>query len=389
MTTTFQNILQTSGAAYCLECGKCSAVCPVTRWETADFASPRRLVEGAVLGRTEEVFNAPLFWSCLTCNRCRELCPSAVHFSEFIRDARGIARESGRTGACTHGDVIHTWSRIMTDPALRQNRLGWLTAELGVSETSDTIFFAGCLPHYDALFEELDVEGVKIARAAVRLLNAIGIFPRVLAGERCCGHDQLWQGEFETFRKLGRLNLDLLVQTGARRIVTACPECARTLARDYPRFIGGHGLDVYHITEILDRALSEGLLEFDPPGGGRRITYQDPCRLGRHLGIFDAPRTLIEAAGHGLVEMAHAKRASICCGTSCWTACGQVNKHIQAERLKEAKAAGADLLVTACVKCQIHFKCAQQGPAFNGDIEIEIQDITTLLAQRLRKKAVL
>ncbi len=384
--TNFLDIVQNNGAAYCLECGKCSAVCPVTRWETRDFASPRRLMEAVIHGRFEEVFDAPLFWSCLSCKRCSELCPSGVYFSEFIRDARAAAQETGNTRPCTHGDVIHTWARIMTDPTLRQNRLGWIQEDLRVSETSDTVFFVGCLPHYDTLFQHLHTDGVEIARAVVRLLNAMGIAPRVLADERCCGHDQLWEGEVETFRKLGRLNLDLLKQTGAKQIVTACPECARTLKLDYPRYIGELGMDVYHITQMLSRAVSEGTIEFDPPGNGQRITFQDPCRLGRHLGIFDEPRAVIEASGYSLVDMAHAKQASLCCGTSCWTACGQVNKHIQVERLKEAKATGANLLATACIKCQIHFKCAQQDPLLDDDIDIRIQDISTLAAERLQKK---
>ena len=384
--TTLEDIIRNNGAAYCLECGKCSAVCPITRWETRDFASPRRLVEKIVHGKIEEAFDSPLFWSCLTCKRCSELCPSDVNFSEFIRDARGLARENGSTGSCTHGDVIHTWGRIMTDPALQQNRLGWLQDDLRISQNSDTVFFVGCLPHYDSLFDHLDIEGVNIARAVVRLLNAMGISPQVLADERCCGHDQLWEGEWETYQKLGRLNIDLLKQTGAKQIVTACPECARTLGLDYPRFIGEHGMEVFHITQILSRAISEGTIEFNPPEKGQRVSFQDPCRLGRHLGIFDEPRALLEVSGHSLVEMAHAKRASLCCGTSCWTACGQVNKNIQVERLKEAKETGADLLVTACVKCQIHLKCAQHDPILNDDIDIKIQDISTLMEERLSKK---
>jgi Fe-S oxidoreductase len=275
----------------------------------------------------------------------------------------------------------------MTDPTLRQNRLDWLTEDLRVSQDSDTVFFVGCLPHYDALFRELHIEGVEIARAVIRLLNAMGIAPQVMADERCCGHDQLWEGDMETFRKLGRLNLELLKQTGARRIVSACPECVRTLALDYPRFIGEHGMEIHHITQVLSRAVSEGTVAFDPPGTEQRVTFQDPCRLGRHLGIFDAPRELITASGYCLADMVHAKQTSLCCGTSCWAACGQVNKNIQMERLKEAKATGADLLVTACIKCQIHFKCAQQDPVLHDDIDIRIQDIATLMEKRLKKKS--
>ncbi|MBU1661884.1 MAG: (Fe-S)-binding protein, partial [Chloroflexi bacterium] len=114
-----------------------------------------------------------------------------------------------------------------------------------------------------------------------------------------------------------------------------------------------------------------------------RVTYQDPCRLGRHLGVYDAPRELISGLGFELTEMEHNRSASLCCGTSCWTSCGQVSKNIQVERLKEAKATGAELLVTACVKCQIHFKCAQDDPVLGQEIDIEIRDLTTLIAENL------
>jgi len=98
-----------------------------------------------------------------------------------------------------------------------------------------------------------------------------------------------------------------------------------------------------------------------------RITYQDPCRLGRHLGIYDAPRSALAGLGFDLVEMERTRHASLCCGTSCWTSCGQVSKNIQVERLKEARATGAQMLVTACVKCQIHFRCAQDDPALRQE----------------------
>jgi Fe-S oxidoreductase len=112
-------------------------------------------------------------------------------------------------------------------------------------------------------------------------------------------------------------------------------------------------------------------------------TYQDPCRLGRHLGEYEAPRRAISQLGYELVEMDRHGRTALCCGTSCWTACGQVSKNIQVERLREARQTGAELLITACVKCQIHFKCAQDDPLLAGDLGIEIRDLTTLLAETL------
>ena len=107
--------------------------------------------------------------------------------------------------------------------------------------------------------------------------------------------------------------------------------------------------------------------------------------MGRHLGVYDAPRQVIDSLGLKRVEMTHSRQASLCCGTSCWTSCGQVSKNIQVERLREAKATGAELLVTSCVKCQIHFRCAQDDPAMQGTIAIPVRDLTTIVAERLEQ----
>jgi heterodisulfide reductase subunit D len=380
MTSELKTIIDSNRAWFCLDCGKCGAVCPISRWETRQFTSPRLLIERAIQGRTEEVMDDPLFWSCLICKRCTELCPSEVHFTEFLRDARQLARGLDRCGDCTHSEMIQTWGRMMTNPDQRQNRLTWLTDELKVSDDSETVFFVGCLPYYDPLFKKMDVEGVKVAQAAVKILNHMGIEPQVLAKERCCGHDQLWEGDRDTFQSLAELNIEELKASGAKRIITTCPECARTLKIDYPHFVGDHGLEVFHLVEFL---ATQETLPLGNQEASSVITYQDPCNLGRHLGVYDAPREVIETLGYELVEMGRTRNASLCCGTSCWQACGQVSKSIQVERLQEAKATGAETLVTACIKCQIHFKCAQNDPIIGDQIDIEIRDLTTLIAERL------
>ena len=211
-------------------------------------------------------------------------------------------------------------------------------------------------------------------------LNHLGIKPQVLADERCCGHDQLWQGDVDNFQALAKLNMDTLKSSGAKRIVSTCPECARTLKIDYPQYLGEHGLEVLHLTELLvESGMSISSASPDDP----RVTYQDPCRLGRHMEVYDAPRQAITDLGFELVEMRRHAESSLCCGTSCWISCGQVSKNIQVERLEEACATGAELLVTACQKCQIHFKCAQNDPLLGEKISIQIRDLTTLIAEKL------
>jgi len=380
---TFTEIVKSNQAWLCLDCGKCSSVCPITLHLVDEYTSPRLLVEGAVNSGADRVLEEPLLWSCLTCQRCTEICPSGVQFSDFIQDARQLARESGQRGECTHGGVIQSWMRMMTDPVLEQNRLNWVDNDLRTSQESEVIYFPGCLPYYDTVFENLDIEGTKIAKAAVKILNYLGIEPMVLENERCCGHDSYWQGDMDTFRKLAELNLETISQSGAKRLVTTCPECAYTLKSTYPEQVGDLGLEVLHITELL--AEDEYMQKLSPINGigNNPVSYQDPCRLGRFMGIYQQPRDLIRNLGYQLVEMNHHAQTSICCGTSCWTNCGQLNKKIQSDRLQEAHSTGAEKLITSCVKCQIHYRCAQGDPGSGNENQLDIQDLTTLIAERI------
>ncbi len=376
-------IIRENQVLYCLTCGKCSSVCPITRWEDQVYTSPRLLVEKAVEGNREAIFEDPLFWSCLSCRQCTLLCPSQVDFCGFIRELRAVARSEGLHGTGTHGDIVQTWARMMTTKDLSPNRLGWLEDNHVVSPQSDTIFFSGCLPYYEALFQDMGVGAVGIARSAVRIMNQADIVPHVMPNERCCGHDQIWQGDVNTFEQLARRNLALFKATGASQIVTTCPECAYTLKYDYPRHGFEHGLKIMHMSELLSDLIDQERIAFHPKSLSRKITYQDPCRLARHMDLWEEPRTVLAAAGFDLREMQKNKTQALCCGTSCWIACGRVNKHIQTQRLMQAKATGAEMLVTACIKCQIHLKCAQKDRMLQDDIGIEICDMTTLVAEQI------
>jgi len=115
----------------------------------------------------------------------------------------------------------------------------------------------------------------------------------------------------------------------------------------------------------------------------KSVTYQDPCRLGRYLGVYDAPRQVMRTLGVEIVEMAHAGKEATCCGTSGWTNCGATSKAIQVERLREARATGAEVLVTACAKCQIHFLCAMDDPRLGAGIAMPVRDLVTLVADAL------
>lgn len=366
--------IRANRAFFCLDCGKCTSVCPIA-WRDASF-SPRGLVEAARREQGRGLVEDDRLWECLTCGRCIQVCPSAVSLLEFVRDVRVLARGAQRTGRCSHGGTIQTWMRMMANPSLKQDRLGWLTDDLETADESDTVYFAGCLPYYQVLFGPSGAQGTDIARSAVRVLNGLGIKPIVLADERCCGHDLLWEGEIDTFRRLVALNTELLRSSGAKRVVATCAECARTLRLDYRL-----GMEVVHLAQLVAQS------DWQPARSARgTVTYQDPCRLGRHLGVYEDPRRTIAKLGYELVEMPNNQGRSICCGTSAWTHCGATAKEIQVDRLEEATSTGARMLITACAKCQIHFRCAQDDPHLGDGVRIEIRDLATLVADAMEER---
>lgn len=371
-----EKAIKETHAYRCLDCGKCTAVCPLARLNP--LYSPRLTVERALWGG--DLAHDRLLWSCLTCEACSERCQSDVAYSEFIRHLRTQAWKDGQSGECAHGGALQTLMRMMTKE-LKQNRLGWLRRGLKVAERSDTLYFVGCLPYFEVIFQEFGFPAHKIARSTVKALNRLGITPMVLEDERCCGHDLLWEGDVDDFRRLAELNLQTIEESGAQRVVTSCAECYHTLAVEYPRYVGGPKAEVIHISELLAQELPTAKASRRPT---KRVTYQDPCRLGRFSGLYEPPRQVIASLpAVELVEMERNRAQALCCGTSCWTNCGADNKEIQVERLREAKATGADLLITACPKCQIHFRCAMSDKKVGQEARIEVVDLVVLAANAL------
>jgi Fe-S oxidoreductase len=373
--------IKATGARFCLDCGKCTAVCPVAR--VNDSFSPRRIVVGSV-SSGELATRTERLWDCLTCKLCSEKCPSDVDYVDLTKVVRIDAHGAGEEGLCAHGSTLHELMRIMTTPKLNQNRLGWITEDLKVSEKSDYLYFVGCLPYFDAYFEELDVSCLDIARSTVRLLNAAGIEPVILPDERCCGHDLLWAGDLANFEKLAKHNIEKFKESGAKRIITSCPEGAATFKLYYPEVAGSMPLDVLHLVEFLDEQCSSGALRFKTTE--KSVTYQDPCRLGRFLGVYEQPRNLLRALfGDGFSDMRRSGQSAICCGTSGWMNCGIHSKSIQTQRLREARLTGSTLLATACVKCKIHFACAMKDVDFPEEARIQVEDLAVLAASSLEK----
>lgn len=375
-----ERIIAETRAYSCLDCGKCTTACPISKYDP-DY-SPRKLVYNTISkDRTELLHNGQL-WSCITCSMCEARCQSGVQYTDLIKSLRAEAHSLGETGQCTHGGALQSLMHIMTADQLNQNRLDWVDKSLKTATEADVLYFVGCQPYFDVIFSDLGVKTLSNARGAVKLLNKMGIVPALMPNERCCGHDLLWAGDTEHFLKLAEHNIKEIGRTGAKQVVTTCPEGYQTLKFEYLRHFGDLDFEVVHISQLLAEAVTEGKLKFRRMA--KKVTYHDPCRLGRCAGIYNEPRTIINAIpGLELVEMPRNRISALCCGTQAWMNCGTINKQIQAERLREASATGADILLTSCPKCLIHLRCALHDGKLEEELNIEIEDITSLAAKAL------
>jgi len=369
-----ESLREASRAFACIDCGKCTGFCPVSR-HTKGY-SPHRIVGQSIFKETPEKDVAEAVWGCLTCGLCERRCMAGVKYATLQQGLRQRALADGETGRCAHGGSLLGIMRIHARGALPQNRLDWVPDDCEIATEGDTALFVGCAPYFDAFFSYLGTKTLDAAKGSIRLLNAMGVKPVLLDDELCCGHDLLWSGDRENFEKLARANVENLSKRGIEKVVFPCAECYRTAAKDWLSVTGGLPFTTAHITEVV----AESKLAF--PGGAVKATIQDPCRLTRHMGKEDAMRgALAKAPAVEVAEMLRHGISADCCGSSSWMNCSAGTASLQEKRLSEAKGTGADVLLTGCPKCEIHLSCTQ----FGKDDPIRIENVASVLAGALEK----
>ncbi len=390
---------------YCMECGVCTGSCPVAM-ELEGF-SPRQMIKRAMKEPEGDILSSPDLWACLSCSRCSDRCPVKIDFPAFIRSLREKARQQENLPKLSHHGMFHTITSIqaaqieqdMLQPQAKsdqakpdgtsqgrpkqdrpkQDRIGWAKETGKISETGEYFYFTGCISFYDVAFEYLDLKMIESAKNNLKLLNKMGIRPVISNDECCCGHDAFWCGDEKTFETLAKKNIETIEKSGAKTVIFGCPEGYSMFKEAITERFGPLAFEIRHITEFLAEKLPETNLTFKT-NALARVTFQDPCRLGRRSGIYEAPRQLIQmVAGCDLSEMEHNRENAVCCGTTAWMQCSSCSKVMQIQRLKEAEAVGAGAIITACPKCQIHLTCAKK----NTDHDLEIIDLVSFLADNL------
>jgi Fe-S oxidoreductase len=239
----------------------------------------------------------------------------------------------------------------------------------------EVLYFVGCYYSYDPRMK-------KVAVATAKLLHRAGVDFGILGSkESCCGESIRKTGNEPVFRKLARDNIKTFIDHGVKKILVSSPHCYHTFKNEYPEFMVH--FDVVHMSQFLLQLIDQGRLRL-PGSYDKTVTYHDPCYLGRHNGIYDEPRDLLtRLPGLTLKEMADCRKDSLCCGGGggrIWMDTPKSERFADL-RIAQAKAVGADVLVTSCPYCISNFEESRLG--LDQDDPLQVKDIAEVLGECL------
>ena len=363
--------------ARCYQCGLCDAVCPWNR--LIDF-SMRKIVRQAVFGMTD--IESEDIWRCTTCGSCPQQCPRDVRQIESGMSLRRLATEydifpnAVKPLRSISANLTGVGNPLGED---RNHRADWAEG-LGIkpfSEEMELLYFPGCYLSYDPRLK-------KVARATAGILNKAGIEYGILGTkENCCGESIRKTGNEELFKRLARANIKTFIENGVKRIVVSSPHCYHTFKNEYPEFMVH--FEVMHISQLIKELIDEGRLTLSGKFA-RRVTYHDPCYLGRHNGVYDEPRNILQGiAGLELLEMTDFRKSSLCCGGGGGRIWMETVKGERFSDLRVAQAVdiGAEVLATACPYCIANFEDSRL--ALKDETALEIKDITEIVYEAIEQ----
>ncbi len=357
----------------CFQCGLCDVVCP---WNKVRTFSMRKLVREATFGLTE--IESEDIWRCTTCGRCPQQCPRDVKQIDSGVALRRVATEYGvfpkavKPVRTVNAGLVAQGNPFGED---REKRAAWAEG-LSVNtftEGMDILYFPGCYLCYDP-------RSKKVARATAAILNRAGVDYGILGSmENCCGESIRKTGDEALFKRLARENIKAFIDNGVKKILVSSPHCYHTFKNEYPDF--RVNFEVIHISQYLFQLVKEGKLEFTKEYG-KKVAYHDPCYLGRHNGIFDEPRGILnKVPGLELAELPESRIDSLCCGGGGGRVWMETLKgeRFSDLRMEQAIGVGAEVLVTSCPYCITMFEDSRL--TLNVTEKIEVKDITEIIQE--------
>lgn len=371
----------------CIMCFRCQEVCPA--YSTGKVLSPAALEINKRYnfnhgGNTDvpmlNLISEEAVWACTSCGACVDICPVG---NEPMRDILDIRRNLVLTENKFPRQLENAFrgmERNMNPWNVSQaDRLKWAEGmdvpTIEKNPNPELLWWVGCAPATDARAQ-------KTARAFAQILNAAGVNYAVLGqNEQCTGDSARRAGREDIFFGLATANVEILNEVAPKRIVTTCPHCLHTLKNEYPAFGGNY--TVIHHTQLINELVGAGKIQLSVDRDQYTVTFHDPCYLGRHNQIFDAPRQALADAGLTTVEMPRHTAKSFCCGAGgaqMWKEEEPGTGRVNAARFAEAKATGAEAVAVGCPFCMVMLNDASQA---DGG-QVKVMDVAELVAERLK-----
>ena len=362
-------------AKYCYTCGKCDVVCP---WNQVRDFSIRKIMRQAAFGLPE--IETEDIWRCTTCGTCPTECPRGVDQIAVGTAIRRLATEyevfpHAVKGVSSAGQSLRADGNPLA--ADRDRRGDWARGLKlkPFEEGMEVLYFVGCYFSYDPRMQ-------KVAVATASLLRKAGVDFGILGTEEsCCGESIRKTGNEDVFRTLAKENIKTFIDAGVQRILVSSPHCYHTFVNEYPEF--RVNFEVVHISEFLGELVEAGRLRLRGDFK-KKVTWHDPCYLGRHNGIYEPPRDLLtKLGGLELTEMEASREKSLCCGGGggrIWMDTPKGERFADI-RVAQAKETGAEVLATSCPYCISNFEEARLS--LPDDDPLVIKDLCEVLFEAL------
>jgi len=348
----------------CVKCGSCVDVCPVyTQTQQLEitmggfFTNLKSFIRKAyglpmIFFEPAKAKNIPKEYSehsylCTLCGRCTMVCPAFINARELRMAAREFMVEKGVYPRIMDqvAETLNRVHNIIGDP--NEDRPMWVQSlsevpkDMFQRERAKVVYFVGCVASYFPMTK-------RIPQSFVQILDKAGVDFTILGGEEyCCGFPLIAAGMKKKAEALIQHNLEKVKEKGAERVVFACPSCYHTWMEQYK-----NDIEIFHSTQFIKRLIDEGKIRFKEKT--TKVTYHDPCDLGRVSGVYEAPREILRAIpGVELVEMEENREQCKCCGGG--GDLEMVRPDLSAlmaqAKIEEIQATGADMVITACQQC--------------------------------------
>jgi len=368
----------------CTSCKRCQDRCPA--YATDKPLSPMKIVhqigelaEGNPAGNLIETVSQDALWACTTCRACQDICPADIeHVNKILEMRRSLTLMDG----AFPGDEVRT---AINNIEVNGNPFGLAYASradwaegldvkvMAQDADVDILYFAGC-------FASFDKRNQAVARNFITICNAAGIKVGILGKEeKCCGEPPRKLGNEYLYQMTANENIEVIKGYNVKKIVTTCPHCFNTLARDYQDL--GFDVPVEHYSTYLKALLDGDRLKLTPEPFN--FTYHDSCYIGRYMDIIDQPRAILAQAGGAIIEMAQNGYDSFCCsaGGGRIIAEEKLGSKISEARIKMATDTGAPLLVSNCPFCLTMFEDGIKTGGAEG--QIRVRDLAEIVAERI------